>query len=176
MAEGEGRGEAPVEVILGVGANIGEAAATCAAALDAVHAHPNMRVLAASSFYATPPWGYEEQDWFVNLAAAVETTLAPRDLLDTLKGIERDFGRSETFRWGPRVIDLDIVAYGDAALEDPDLVIPHADALNRAFVLVPLAEIRPDMRLGGVRVAEAAARFEGEPIRRIDTPWRPTGE
>lgn len=165
----------PVEVILGIGGNVGDAEATCRAALDAVEAHPMMRVRAASSFYATPPWGYEAQAWFVNLCAAVETSLAPRALLAALKGIEAGLGRRDTFRWGPRVVDLDIVAYDDRRIDDPELVVPHREALRRAFVLVPLAEIRPDLVLAGERVAEAAARFADEPIRVVAPPWRPEG-
>lgn len=168
--------DAPVEAILGIGGNVGEAEATCRAALEAIDAHPAMRIVAVSSFYATPPWGYEAQDWFVNLAAAVVTRLSPRALLAALKGIETGLGRRETFRWGPRVIDLDIVDYGGRRIADPELAIPHREALRRAFVLVPLAEIRPDLKLAGTRVADAAAAFRDAPIRVVAPPFRPAGE
>ncbi len=100
-------------------------------------------VLARSSLYRTAPWGVTEQEPFVNAAALVDTVLEPPALLAALQRIERDAGRVTTFRWGPRVIDLDILAYGDVRLAGPELTIPHARLHERAFALVPLAEIDP---------------------------------
>jgi 2-amino-4-hydroxy-6-hydroxymethyldihydropteridine diphosphokinase len=92
--------------------------------------------------------------------------LAPLELLDAVKRIERDLGRVETIRWGPRVIDIDILFYGEEALSDPRLVLPHRELLRRAFVLVPLAEIAPDRAIAGVRVADAAQALGDEGVRK----------
>ena len=101
-------------------------------------------VKAVSRFYRTEPVGYTEQDWFVNAAALVETTLKPRELLDRLLGIEQAMGRVRVDKWGPRLIDLDLLFYGQQVLEEPDLVVPHPFLDQRRFVLIPLAEAAPD--------------------------------
>lgn len=163
----------PVPVTFGLGANVGDAQATVRTALDRLHASDGIALEMASPFFATPPWGFEEQDWFVNACAAGTTTLSPHDLLAACKAIEAELGRTETFRWGPRVIDIDILTYGDSEIGDPDLIIPHRELLNRAFVLIPLATIRPDLKVAGERVADAAARFADDPIREIAPAWTP---
>ena len=104
---------------------------------------------------------------YANACAIGRTRLAPLPLLDAIKQLERDLGRVETVRWGPRVIDIDILYYGDVALQDERLVIPHRDLLNRAFVLIPLAEIAPDRRIGGQRVADVARAVASDDVR----PW-----
>ena len=96
---------------------------------------------ARSRLYRTPAWGETGQPDFVNAAALLETALSPRALLAALKAIETELGRTPTYRWGPRVVDLDILAYGDERVAEPDLTIPHARLAERAFALVPLAEI-----------------------------------
>ena len=98
-------------------------------------------VLQRSSLYRTPPWGKTDQPDFVNAVALVETRLRPRELLDALKAAERRLGRTPGERWGPRVIDLDLLTYDDATIDEPDLHVPHAELHRRGFVLVPLAEI-----------------------------------
>ena len=105
---------------------------------------PEILVKAVSRFYRTEPVGYTEQDWFVNGAALVETTLGPRELLNRLLGIEQDLGRVRVEKWGPRLIDLDLLFYGQEVLEEADLVIPHPFLDQRRFVLIPLAEAAPD--------------------------------
>lgn len=101
-------------------------------------------VVAVSSLYRTPPWGKTDQPEFVNAAVALDTSLAPRPLLHALKWLERELGRDESGeRWGPRRIDFDILAYGDQRVNDGDLIIPHPHLPERAFALVPLAEIAP---------------------------------
>jgi len=163
----------PVSVTFGLGANVGDAQATVRSALDRMHATDGIVLQTASPFFATPPWGFEAQDWFVNACAAGTTTLSPRDLLAACKAIEAELGRTETFRWGPRVIDIDILTYGDSEIGEPDLIIPHRELLNRAFVLIPLATIRPDIEVAGEKVADAAARFADDPIREIAPAWAP---
>ena len=126
---------------IGLGANLGDPVATLHAAL---HGLARIGTIAArSSLYETPPWGVEDQPPFVNAAVLLDTERAPYDLLADLKALERELGRVATFRWGPRAIDLDILAYQDVTLDDANLVIPHARLHERAFALVPLAEIDP---------------------------------
>jgi 2-amino-4-hydroxy-6-hydroxymethyldihydropteridine diphosphokinase len=127
--------------LLGLGANLGDPIATLNDAKDRLGSLGT--VTALSSLYRTPPWGVEEQPPFVNAALALETALDPDALLAALKALEAELGRVASFRWGPRAIDLDILAYDGVTRSDPVLTIPHARLLERAFVLVPLAEIDP---------------------------------
>jgi len=126
---------------IGLGSNLGDAAANVEDALAALGSLGT--VVARSSLYRTPAWGVTEQPDFVNAAALLETDLGPFALLDALKALEVRLGRVESFRWGPRDIDLDILAYDDLLLDEPTLKIPHARLHERAFALVPLAEIDP---------------------------------
>jgi 2-amino-4-hydroxy-6-hydroxymethyldihydropteridine diphosphokinase len=126
---------------IGIGANLGDAAATVRFALGALDRFG--RIAAASSLFRTPAWGVTEQPDFVNAAATLETDLGPYDLLAALKALEAEIGRVPSFRWGPRTIDLDILDYEDVRLDDPLLTIPHARLHERAFALVPLAQIAP---------------------------------
>jgi 2-amino-4-hydroxy-6-hydroxymethyldihydropteridine diphosphokinase len=105
---------------------------------------PEIQVLAESHVYETPPWGYEEQPAFLNMVIKAETKLEPEPLLKRLKQLEVELGREQNFRWGPRLIDLDILFYDDLVLDSPPLVIPHPRLHERAFVLVPLADIAPN--------------------------------
>ena len=163
-----------IEVGFGFGSNIGDKAGHVRRAMTRLFGGPEVRFLAASSLWRTPPWGYEDQDWFVNACAVGETRLDPPDLLAFCKEVEAELGRETTFRWGPRVIDVDILYYGDRAVHAPDLAIPHKDLFNRAFVLVPLAEIRPKLVLSGRSVPEAAEAFD-DPLEVIGAPWAPEG-
>lgn len=130
-----------VHSYIGIGSNVGDAAGNVRRAIESLR-HAGA-VIAASSLYRTKPWGLEEQPDFVNAVAAVQTMLEPQALLALLKEIERQFGRVETVRWGPRVIDLDLLTYGDETISTETLHVPHAQLRERAFVLVPLAEIDP---------------------------------
>jgi 2-amino-4-hydroxy-6-hydroxymethyldihydropteridine diphosphokinase len=126
---------------IGLGSNEGDAAAHVRHGLTRLAELGTL--VARSALYRSPAWGVTEQRSFVNAAALIETALAPRALLGALKQIEREAGRLPTYRWGPRVLDLDILAYGDERVDEPDLTIPHARLSERAFALVPLAEIDP---------------------------------
>jgi 2-amino-4-hydroxy-6-hydroxymethyldihydropteridine diphosphokinase len=152
----------PVAAI-GIGSNDGDAAANVRLAFGRLAQAGT--VLARSSLYRSAPWGVAGQPPFVNAAALVDTALEPHALLGALKRIETEAGRVTTFRWGPRVLDLDILTYGDARLAGPELTIPHARLHERAFALVPLAEI--DTRYAGLRDAlppgERAGVVELEP-------------
>ena len=155
------------EVGFGLGGNVGDPAAAIHAAVAALGARGVAQIERVSSLYRTAPWGGVPQPDYANACAVGHTSLAPLDLLDAIKHLERDLGRVDTVRWGPRVIDIDILFYGDVAMQDERLVIPHRDLLRRAFVLVPLAEIAPDLLIGGARVADAARQFEAGDVR----PW-----
>jgi 2-amino-4-hydroxy-6-hydroxymethyldihydropteridine diphosphokinase len=134
---------------LGLGGNIGDPVAAMAEALARLDAHPNCSVTAVSRLYRTPPWGKTDQDWFFNAAAAVATTLPPHGLLDLCLGIEQAMKRIRLERWGPRTLDMDILAYDDLAMHDDRLTLPHPRMLDRAFVLMPLSDIAPDLVIEG---------------------------
>ena len=117
-------------------------------------------LLARSSDYATPPWGDEQQARFINACIEIETSLDPHALLFTLHKIEKKFGRDRAreTRWGPRTLDLDLIAYDDVSIDKPELTLPHPRLFERAFVLVPLAEIAPDRLIAGRSITAALAR------------------
>ena len=151
---------------LGLGSNMADRAGMIARAAACLVSGGDIVLRRLSGFYLTRPWGLSEQDDFVNAAAEVETHLGPRDLLARAKAIETSLGRHVGPRWGPREIDIDILLYGDEVLKDDDLVIPHPHLCERAFVLVPLVEIAPDLvhPETGVKVAayiETAAEGGG---------------
>ena len=127
---------------LALGTNLGDRLANLRTALVALA--PQVDVLSESKIYETPPWGYENQPAFLNMAVTADTTLGPDRLLAHLKDLEANLGRVETFRYGPRLIDMDILFYDDLILDTPPLVIPHPRLQERAFVLLPLNDIAPD--------------------------------
>lgn len=137
---------------LGLGGNLGDRLTSLQEALTLLDATPGMRMFSCSSVYETEPWGAVHQPAFLNLAAGFDTTLSPSDLLAVCKQVESQVGRTESYRWGPRQIDVDILLYGDAVVNNvkPDLQIPHARLAERAFVLVPLAEVAPDAVVPGL--------------------------
>jgi 2-amino-4-hydroxy-6-hydroxymethyldihydropteridine diphosphokinase len=133
------------KIFLSLGTNLGDRLANLRAALAALRGTPGIRFLAQSRIYETSAWGYEDQPSFLNMVVQAETELEPRLLLTRLKSLEVDLGRTHTFHWGPRLIDIDILLYGDLVLNTPELVIPHPRLQERAFVLVPLADLAPDL-------------------------------
>jgi 2-amino-4-hydroxy-6-hydroxymethyldihydropteridine diphosphokinase len=135
---GEVRG---VIAFIGIGSNMGKPAEACRKAVDQVAHSAGIRLIRCSSLYRTEPVGNKEQDWFINAVAEIRTPLSPRQLLEALQGIERQMGRTEGPKWGPRIIDLDLLLYGREVHHETDLVIPHPELHRRAFVLVPLCEI-----------------------------------
>ena len=137
------------KVALSLGSNLGDKAGHVQAALNMLNAVDGVRVTDTSSFYRTAPWGDQDQDWFVNACALTDTVLPPEALLTELKRIEERLGRTETRRWGPRVIDMDILVFGDVEMVSERLTIPHPDLVNRVFVLIPLMEIWPDLLIHG---------------------------
>ena len=144
---------------VGLGANLGNAARTLRDAIDALDNVAGTRLLRASRLYRTPAWGVTDQPDFVNAVAVVDTTLSARDLLDVLLAIERDAGRVriEGERWGPRILDLDLLLHGDAIIDEPGLRLPHPHLHERAFALLPLLEAWPAAIIPGIGPARECA-------------------
>jgi 2-amino-4-hydroxy-6-hydroxymethyldihydropteridine diphosphokinase len=135
---------------IGLGANLGDRQRTLERALDALRDDPDVEVVAVSSFRETDPVGYLDQPRFVNAAAAIETDLPPRTLLDRLLAIERSFGRTRAGpRFGPRTLDLDLLLYDAVVLDEPGLTLPHPRLQERLFVLEPLFELDPALEVPG---------------------------
>lgn len=144
-------------VYVGIGSNMGDKEGNILGALRMLEEDGRLSAQGIAPLYKTGPVGYTDQDWFLNTVAAYETALTPRELLVALMGIEKQMGRERTVRWGPRVIDLDILLYGDAVVDTPDLQIPHPRIVERAFVVVPLADLAPDILLPGGKTAASLA-------------------
>ena len=155
---------------VGLGSNLDDPRTRIADACAALAGLPGSQFVLRSSLYRTPPFGPVAQPDFVNAVAALLTKLPPLDLLASLKQIEASMGRAAPIvRWGPRRIDLDLLAYGDVTLEEPGLTLPHPGIAERAFVLVPLAEIAPDLlvpRIG--RAARLLGRVDSSAVVRLD--------
>jgi 2-amino-4-hydroxy-6-hydroxymethyldihydropteridine diphosphokinase len=134
----------PVIAYIGLGANLGDPRGQLQKALAKLAALEEVEVLKVSAFYLNPPLGPPEQPWYVNAVAQVRTRLEPEELLRALGQVERDLGRVRGERWGPRIIDLDLLLYDGVIMSGPELVLPHGEMHRRAFVLVPLAEIAPE--------------------------------
>jgi len=129
-------------VYLALGSNLGNRSENLRSAIK--NLRPEVKVIKCSQVYETPPWGYEDQPRFLNQVIEVETNLDPNELLEYVKEIEGKIGREKAFRYGPRSIDIDILFYDDIVIDSPPLVIPHARISERAFVLIPLADLAPD--------------------------------
>jgi len=149
-------GSAPTRCALGLGSNLGDPKANLDAAVAKLEETPGITLVARSSNYRTPPWGPVEQDDFSNICVVIDTTLKPRKLLERCLEIENELGRVREVRWGPRVIDVDVLICGMEQIAEPDLEIPHPRMGERAFVLIPLAEIWPDAPLADGRTAAEA--------------------
>lgn len=157
------------EALIALGGNVGDARGTIDRAVSRLCDGTEVRLLARSSDYRTPPWGVEDQPPFVNLCLVVATELAPRELLDRAHAVERELGRDRAHerRWGPRTVDIDLIAYDDVVLDEPDLILPHPRLFERAFVLVPLAEIAGDRMIAGRRIRDALAGLDTTGIERL---------
>jgi 2-amino-4-hydroxy-6-hydroxymethyldihydropteridine diphosphokinase len=145
---------------IGLGANLGDARASVRGALGMLDLLPSTRLLRTSRLYRTAAWGQTGQPDFINAAVLLETTLDARALLDRLLAIERDFGRIRTSedRWGPRTLDLDLLLFGDSVIDEPGLQVPHPHLHERAFALLPLAEIAPELTIPGLATVGELAR------------------
>ena len=154
---------------LALGGNVGDSRALLDRAIALLCDGPSVRLVARSSDYRTAPWGVTEQAPFINVCIAVATALTPHQLLTRAHEVERTLGRDRAReqRWGPRTADIDIIAYDDVTLHDETLILPHPRLFERAFVLVPLSEIAPDLVVAGTRIADAVARFAHESIEKL---------
>jgi 2-amino-4-hydroxy-6-hydroxymethyldihydropteridine diphosphokinase len=157
------------DAYIGLGSNLGDRRQHLADARSAIAARVG-HVNAASSIYDTAPWGPVPQDNYLNQIVKIETKLSPRALLTALHAIERSTGRERAneVRYGPRTLDLDILIYGDRVVDEDGLSIPHPRIAERAFVLVPLAEIAPDLVLGGASVRELLGRIDSSGVARYE--------
>src|SRR5215475_13076125 len=155
-------------VIIALGGNVGDVRTTFRKAIANICGMAQAGLTARSSDYSTPPWGDEAQDPFVNACIEIETDLDPHALLFVMQKVEQKFGRTRAKerRWGPRTLDLDLIAYDDVSLQKPELTLPHPRLFERAFVLVPLAEIAPDRVIAGRKVSDALAGISSSGIER----------
>jgi 2-amino-4-hydroxy-6-hydroxymethyldihydropteridine diphosphokinase len=157
------------DALLALGGNVGDVRERLDRAVELMCDGKDVRLLARSSDYLTPPWGVTDQAPFINLCLVVSTVLSPRAVLERALRVERMLGRDRQGeqRWGPRPIDIDILAYDDVTLDEPGLTLPHPRLFERAFVLVPLAEIAADRVIAGTRVGDALARLDAAGIERL---------
>lgn len=164
-----------VTAYLGLGSNLDDPAAQVTRAIDAIAALPDSALRAVSSLYRNPPMGPQDQPDYVNAVVAIETRLAPRALLDAMQAIERSQGRDRSGqRWGPRTLDLDLLIYGERVLDEDHLKVPHPGLAERAFVLVPLAEIAPQVSIPGhAALAVLLAAVDRASVVPMTAPSRP---
>lgn len=158
-----------VTACVALGSNLDGPRAQVERGLTALATLSKTRLLVCSRLYRTPPWGMLDQPDFINAAARLETTLAPRELLDALLAIEARAGRVRGTRNGPRTLDLDLLLYGDRVIDEPDLVVPHPRLHERAFVLRPLADVASDLEVPGQgRVADLLSRVDASGCMALD--------
>jgi 2-amino-4-hydroxy-6-hydroxymethyldihydropteridine diphosphokinase len=157
------------DVLIALGGNVGDVRATFRKAISNICGMTQGALLARSSDYATPPWGELDQARFINACIEIDTSLDPHALLFTLHKIEKKFGRdrAQETRWGPRSLDLDLIAYDDVSIDKPELTLPHPRLFERAFVLVPLVEIVPDRLIAGRDIRAALAGLSTDGIERL---------
>ncbi len=160
------------EALLGLGGNLGDVRGNLDRAVELLCEDGRAKVRAQSSDFRTPPWGVEGQPAYINRCVILETDLGPRALLERALAVERALGRDRARerRWGPRPIDIDLLSYDDVVIDEPGLTLPHPHWAQRAFVLVPLAEIAADRVIGGVSVRDALARVDASGIERLPRP------
>lgn len=155
---------------LGLGSNLGEREQNLRKAVDLLNMRDEISVRKVSSIYATAPVGYTEQPDFLNIVIQVAATLSPTDLLEVCMSVERRLKRIRRLRWGPRTVDVDILLYDDADIKTPRLSIPHPRMTQRLFVLMPLAELEPELSVHGKTIKDHIAKIHDQKIRRYK-PW-----
>ncbi len=160
--------EPQVDAVVALGSNIGDKVANVEHAVALLTEPGDIELTSRSRIYKTPPWGNTDQDWFVNACVGVRTGLDPHALLAKCLAVEEKMGRHRSEKWGPRIIDLDILVYGDVDLSDDTLTVPHPHITKRAFVLAPMADIVPDLELEGRTIAVWLANIVREGIEPIE--------
>lgn len=157
-----------VRVFISLGSNLGDKRANLERAVELLSKEEGLYIKGVSSFYRTAPVGPVQQDWFVNNVLEAMVVLAPRELLNVLLSIERKMGRVRDIQWGPRLIDLDLLLYGDIFINERDLIIPHPRMRERAFVIMPLAELDPDLCIPGLKnVSDLAAELAFQDVQKL---------
>ncbi len=160
-------GQTPIErydALIGLGSNMGDKVHNIARALELLAAPGDVRILKTSQRYKSEPWGVTDQDWFVNACAAVATDLSAHELLQRCLAVETTMGRVRHQKWGPRLVDVDVLTYRGETIVLADLKVPHPLIEQRSFVLVPLAEIAPDEVVRGRKVSDLAGLIDGRDV------------
>ncbi len=153
---------------IGLGGNIGDVFSNMQSAISYLGSHAKISVKALSLVYKTPPWGIEDQDWFLNACAEVETSLTAQELLQQCLEAEKQLNRVRDIRWGPRTIDLDVLIYGNEEIASDALNVPHPRMHERAFVLLPMADLNADLILKGKSIAEWLELVDLTEIQKTD--------
>ena len=157
-----------VTAYIGLGGNVGDVFANMQSALNALNSHEKISVRSISNLYKTPPWGIEDQDWFLNACASIETGLSAQKLLRQCLETEKTLKRVRDVRWGPRTIDLDVLIFGEEVIEEDKLQIPHPRMHERAFVLRPMADIAPQLMLRDKTISQWLAEIDSSEIKSTD--------
>jgi 2-amino-4-hydroxy-6-hydroxymethyldihydropteridine diphosphokinase len=155
------------DAILALGTNLGNRIENIEDAIRRLTADGSVRISSRSKLYRSAPWGVTDQDWFINACVAIRTKLSPHELLKHCQAVENDMGRVRTIRWGPRIIDVDILTFGDLKIGDPDLTVPHPLIAERAFVLVPLRDVAPELRLNGRAIDEMLDKLDRSEVEAV---------
>jgi 2-amino-4-hydroxy-6-hydroxymethyldihydropteridine diphosphokinase len=156
------------DATLGLGSNIGDRVGNIEEAIERLTADGGVKLVARSRFYRTAPWGVTDQDWFVNVCIAVKTDVPVRELLARSQAVENDMARVRTRRWGPRNIDVDILTFREQKIDEPDLIVPHPRIAERAFVLVPLKDVAPDLTIGGASIDQMLSMLDASDVQPLD--------
>ena len=156
--------DAGSDAIVALGSNIGDKIENVEKAVSLLTQGDDVQLTSRSRIYKTPPWGNTDQDWFVNACIGVKTSLDPHELLQRCLAVEERMGRRRTEKWGPRIIDLDVLVYGDVELADENLTLPHPHITKRAFVLAPMSDIAPEMKLDGRSISDWLSEHSMEGI------------
>ncbi|RUO98917.1 2-amino-4-hydroxy-6-hydroxymethyldihydropteridine diphosphokinase [Hyphomicrobium sp.] len=156
------------DAIIALGTNMGDRVLNIERAIEILGRAGDIDVVSRSRLYRTAPWGVIDQDWFVNACVGVRTTLSPHELLGRCQAVENEMGRVRTRHWGPRIIDVDILAMGASCINLPDLVVPHPLIAERSFVLVPLRDIAPNIALDGQSIDELLKAVGGDDVVPLD--------
>jgi 2-amino-4-hydroxy-6-hydroxymethyldihydropteridine diphosphokinase len=160
MTEAQAPSGGTYDALIGIGSNVGDKAQNISRAIDLLCGDGLVRLVAASRFYRSEPWGILEQDWFVNAAAAVATDVSAHELLRRCLAVEDEMGRLRKVKWGPRLVDVDVLTFRGQTIDTPDLKVPHPFIEQRSFVVVPLLDIAPDEVVRGRRVRDLAAAMD----------------
>lgn len=148
------------DAAIGLGSNVGDKRANIVRAIELLTADGAVRLVSRSRDYRSAPWGVLEQDWFVNAAITVTTELSARQLLERCQSVENEMGRVRMQKWGPRLIDVDVLTYKDQVIDEPDLKVPHPLIAERGFVVVPLKEVAPGLIIRGRPLPEMEAKLD----------------